>query len=115
MAKWKLPLVAKLKSPALSGATSSPICAAPAGFATGGDTVARGFCLHLVEESLRHERILLLPSAALMEAHGIQISVTADPAFGDVERFVLGGLAIVANWIRTAGSVARGPRPPHPR
>lgn len=70
-----------------------------------GTPVARGFCLpeHLVDESPRHERVLLLLSAALMESFGIRVCVTPEPDYGDVEGFVLGGHVIVANWIRTPG------------
>jgi hypothetical protein len=70
-----------------------------------GTPVARGFCLpeHLVDESPRHERVLLLLSAALMESFGIRVCVTPDSDYGDVEGFVLGGHVIVANWIRTPG------------
>ncbi|MGH3872377.1 MAG: hypothetical protein ACRDSR_12840 [Pseudonocardiaceae bacterium] len=70
-----------------------------------GTPVARGFCLpdYLVDESPRHERILLLLSAALMESFGIRVCVTPESDYGDVEGFVLGGSVIVANWIRTPG------------
>ncbi|MGH8347229.1 MAG: hypothetical protein ACRES5_11795, partial [Pseudomonas sp.] len=70
-----------------------------------GTPVARGFCLpeHTVDESPRHERVLLLLSAALMESFGIRVCVTPEPDYGDVEGFVLGGSVIVANWIRTPG------------
>jgi transcriptional regulator with XRE-family HTH domain len=70
-----------------------------------GTPVARGFCLpeQLVDESPRHERVLLLLSAALMESFGIRVCVTPEPAYGEVEGFVLGGHVIVANWIRTPG------------
>jgi len=70
-----------------------------------GTPVARGFCLpeHLVDESPRHERVLLLLSAALMESLGIRVCVTPEPDYGDVEGFVLGVNVIVANWIRTPG------------
>ena len=70
-----------------------------------GAPVARGFCLpeYLVDESPRHERVLLLLSAALMESFGVRVCVTAEPSYGEVEGFVLGGPIIVANWIRTPG------------
>lgn len=68
-----------------------------------GTPVVRGFCLpeHLVDESPRHERVLLLLAAALMESLGIGICVTPEPGYSEVEGFVLGGPVIVANWIRT--------------
>lgn len=70
-----------------------------------GGALARGFCLpeDLVESSPRYERVLLLLSAALMEASGIRICVTADPHYSDVAGFVHGGGVIVANWVRTPG------------
>lgn len=70
-----------------------------------GTPVARGFCLpeYLVDASPRHERVLLLLSAALMESFGIRVCVTPEPSYGTVEGFALGGPVIVANWIRTPG------------
>lgn len=70
-----------------------------------GTGITRGFCVpeHLIDTSPRHERVLLLLTAALMEAFGIRICVTPEPGYGDVEGFVLGGRAIVANWVRTPG------------
>ena len=40
-----------------------------------------------------------------MEATGIRVQVCADPAYSDVEGFVLGGpnQAIIANWVRGEG------------
>jgi hypothetical protein len=51
------------------------------------------------------ERILLLLAAALMEATGIHVKVCDDPAYSEVEGFVLGGhdRAIIANWVRGEG------------
>lgn len=70
-----------------------------------GGALARGFCLpeELVDASPRYERVLLLLSAALMEASGIRTCVTTDPHDSEVEGFVHGGAVIVANWIRTPG------------
>jgi hypothetical protein len=40
-----------------------------------------------------------------MEGCGIEVKVTPDPAFAEVDGFVLGGTrqAIVANWVRSEG------------
>lgn len=67
--------------------------------------VARGFCIPeaQVAASPRYERALLFLSAALMEANGIQVRVTDEPSYGEVEGFVLGGKAIIANWVRASG------------
>lgn len=69
------------------------------------DATTRGFCIpeSAVRDSPRHERALLFLAAALMEAHGIRVRVTADAAYSEVDGFVLGGRAIVANWVRTPG------------
>jgi hypothetical protein len=72
-----------------------------------GDRLVRGFCIpeSAVRQSPRHERILLFLTAALMEACGITVKVTTDPAYAEVDGFVLGGTrrAIVANWVRSDG------------
>lgn len=62
----------------------------------------RAFCIpeHEVAISPRYERIALLLAAALIEAFQITVHVTTDPDHGQVEGFVLGGEAIVANWLR---------------
>jgi hypothetical protein len=62
----------------------------------------RAFCFpeHEVKNSPRYERIVLLLAVALMEAFQITVDVTTDPDHGQVEDFVLGGDAIVANWLR---------------
>ncbi|NIK61290.1 hypothetical protein [Kribbella shirazensis] len=52
-----------------------------------------------VAESPAYERMLLLLTAALMEAFGITVQLSAEPEHGQVEGFVLGGEAIVANWL----------------
>jgi hypothetical protein len=56
-----------------------------------------------VKNSPRYERIVLLLAVALMEAFQITVDVTTDPDHGQVEGFVLGGEAIVANWLRAPG------------
>ncbi|WP_460656589.1 hypothetical protein [Kribbella endophytica] len=65
----------------------------------------RAFCIpeHEVAKSPRYERILMLLAVALMEAFQITVDVTTDPDHGQVEGFVLGGEAIVANWLRAPG------------
>jgi hypothetical protein len=65
----------------------------------------RAFCIpeHEVKNSPRYERIVLLLAVALMEAFQIAVDVTTDPDHGQVEGFVLGGEAIVANWLRAPG------------
>ncbi len=72
-----------------------------------GDRLIRGFCIpdDVVRRSPRYERILLLLAVALMECCGIEVNVTPDPAFAEVDGFVLGGIrrAIVANWVRSEG------------
>ncbi|GAB3823100.1 hypothetical protein [Kribbella italica] len=62
----------------------------------------RAFCFpeHEVKNSPRYERIALLLAIALMEAFQITVDVTTDPDHAQVEDFVLGGEAIVANWLR---------------
>jgi hypothetical protein len=79
--------------------------------ATGGrfaeGSLSRMFCIphDAVTNSPLFERILLLLSVALMEATGIQVKVCNDPAYSEVEGFVLGGhdRAIIANWVRGEG------------
>jgi hypothetical protein len=69
--------------------------------------LSRMFCIPqpAVAHSLATERILLLLSIALMEANGIHVKVCDDPAYSDVEGFVLSGpnQAIIANWVRGDG------------
>ncbi|HET9898467.1 MAG TPA: hypothetical protein VFQ44_26355 [Streptosporangiaceae bacterium] len=52
-----------------------------------------------------YERLLLMLAIALMEATEISVKVCDDPAYSDVEGFVLGGptQAIIANWVRGEG------------
>jgi hypothetical protein len=73
----------------------------------GGTRLVRAFCVpeDAVRESPRHERILLFLAAALMESCGIEVQLTAEAEFEDVDGFVLGGTrqAIVANWVRSDG------------
>ncbi|GAB2614386.1 PPC domain-containing DNA-binding protein [Kribbella endophytica] len=45
----------------------------------------------------------MLLAVALMEAFQITVDVTTDPDHGQVEGFVLGGEAVVANWLRAPG------------
>jgi hypothetical protein len=70
-------------------------------------SLARMFCIpqRAVAGSPLYERVLLLLAIALMEATGIQVQVCDDPAYSDVEGFVLGGpsQAIIANWVRGDG------------
>ncbi len=73
----------------------------------GDSLTARMFCVpqRAVDSSPLYERILLLLAVALMEATGIKVQVCDDPAYSDVEGFVLGGQsqAIIANWVRGEG------------
>ena len=70
-------------------------------------SLTRMFCIpqRAVTGSPLYERLLLLLAIALMEATGIQVQVCDDPAYSDVEGFVLGGSsqAIIANWVRGEG------------
>jgi hypothetical protein len=72
-----------------------------------GGSLSRMFCVprRAVDGSPLHERMLLLLTIALMEATGIGVTVCDDPAYSDVEGFVLGGpsQAIIANWVRGEG------------
>ncbi|TCC38875.1 XRE family transcriptional regulator [Kribbella speibonae] len=65
----------------------------------------RGFCITEadVAESPTYERVLLLLAAALMEAFGITVAVSAEPEHAQVEGFVLADDAIVANWLGGSG------------
>jgi hypothetical protein len=65
----------------------------------------RGFCVpeHEVHASPRYERVVLLLAMALMEAFGVTVEVSVEPDFQDIEGFVLGETAIVANWLRAPG------------
>jgi hypothetical protein len=73
----------------------------------GESSLSRMFCVphSVVASSAPFERVLLLLAVALMEAMGIQVKVCDDPAYSDVEGFVLSGhdKAIVANWVRGEG------------
>jgi hypothetical protein len=70
-------------------------------------SLSRMFCMphNAVVDSPLFERVLLLLSVALMEATGIHVKVCEDPAYSEVEGFVLGGhdRAIIANWVRGEG------------
>jgi DNA-binding XRE family transcriptional regulator len=72
-----------------------------------GASTIRAFCIpeNAVRESPRYERILLFLAIALMESLGIQAKVTTDPAYGNVEGFVIAPRkqAIIANWVRGDG------------
>jgi hypothetical protein len=69
--------------------------------------LSRMFCVphSIVARSALFERVLLLLAVALMEAMGIHVSVCDDPAYSDIEGFVLSGQdkAIIANWVRGEG------------
>jgi hypothetical protein len=69
--------------------------------------LSRMFCVphSVVARSALFERVLLLLAVALMEAMGVHVSVCDDPAYSDIEGFVLGGQdkAIIANWVRGEG------------
>jgi len=71
------------------------------------NSLCRMFCVPqaAVAGSPLFERILLLLAVAVMEATGIHVKVCDDPAYSDVEGFVLGGQdrAIIANWVRGEG------------
>lgn len=56
-----------------------------------------------VAESPRYERVLMLLALALMEAFGITVALSSEPEHADVEGFVLGEEAIVANWLGSSG------------
>ena len=70
-------------------------------------SLSRMFCVPqgAVTNSPLYERVLLLLAVALMEATGINVKVCEDPAYSDVEGFVLSGhnQAIIANWVRGEG------------
>ena len=70
-------------------------------------SLSRMFCIpqSAVADSPLFERVLLLLAVALMEATGIHVKVCDDPAYSEVEGFVLGGQnqAIIANWVRGEG------------
>lgn len=67
----------------------------------------RGFCIpeSAVTNSPRYERVMLFLAAALMESLGIHVEITTDPAYADVEGFVVAPSqqAILANWVRGEG------------
>jgi hypothetical protein len=73
----------------------------------GEGSLSRMFCVphSVVASSALFERVLLLLSVALMEAMKIHVKVCDDPAYSDVEGFVLSGQdkAIIANWVRGEG------------
>jgi len=73
----------------------------------GDRSLSRMFCIphNAVAGSALFERVLLLLAVALMEAMGIHVKVCNDPAYSDVEGFVLSGQdqAIIANWVRGEG------------
>jgi hypothetical protein len=73
----------------------------------GQNSLSRMFCVphSAVASSAPFERVLLLLAVALMEATGIHVKVCDDPAYSDVEGFVLSGhdTAIIANWVRGEG------------
>jgi hypothetical protein len=77
------------------------------GFSGAADPLIRGFCIpeDMVAASPHWERILLLLSVALMESLGIRVNVCKEPAYSDVEGFVLlpGDRAIIATWVRAEG------------
>lgn len=72
-----------------------------------GGTMERGFCIpeDAVTTSPRYERVLLFLAIALMESIGIHVQLTTDPAYENVEGFVLAPQreAIIANWVRGDG------------
>lgn len=67
----------------------------------------RVFCIPggAVQASPLAERVLLLLSAALMEAMHVAVRVTTDPSYASVDGFVLSPTVkvIVANWLRADG------------
>jgi hypothetical protein len=65
----------------------------------------RGFYISQtdVADSPPYERVLLLLAIALMEAFGITVLLSPEPDHASVEGFVLGGEAIVANWLGGSG------------
>lgn len=64
----------------------------------------RTFCIpeDVARSGALHERLLLFLAVALMEAFDIEVHVSVDPRFADVEGFVLvpGSRALIANWVR---------------
>ncbi|MEU4395891.1 helix-turn-helix transcriptional regulator [Kribbella sp. NPDC023855] len=77
--------------------------------------IRRAFCVpeQEVQTSPRYERVLLLLTMALMEAFGITVELTTEPALGDIGGFVLADAAIEANWLGGDGiwRVDARPRP----
>ncbi|MGW6278421.1 hypothetical protein [Kribbella sp. NPDC055071] len=65
----------------------------------------RGFCIPEadVAASPGYERVLLLLAMALMEAFEISVELSPEPEHAEVEGFVLGEEAIVANWLGGSG------------
>ncbi|WP_328522901.1 hypothetical protein [Kribbella sp. NBC_00359] len=65
----------------------------------------RGFCIpeHEVRTSARYERVLLLLALVLMEACGIEVQISPEPEFDEIEGFVVADDVIVANWLRGTG------------
>lgn len=78
--------------------------ATTAPFGGTGSHPTRVFCIpeEAVTASPTTERLLVLLAAALMEAHGVIVHVTADPAYAQVPGFVwtASGPALIATWVR---------------
>jgi hypothetical protein len=73
-------------------------------FARTGSHPTRVFCIpeEAVAASPATERLLVLLAAALMEAHGVIVHVTAGPSYAEVPGFVWtsSGPALIATWVR---------------
>lgn len=71
------------------------------------DPQVRNFCIpeDAIRNSFYAERLLMLLAAALMEAFGIRVQVSTDPALSTVDGFVLAPTerAVIATWVRTDG------------
>lgn len=75
-------------------------------FGCGDADLSRTFCIpeHVVAEAAPTDRVLLFLAFALMEATGVRAVLCSDPAYTDVEGFVLSARkAVIANWVRGEG------------
>jgi hypothetical protein len=71
----------------------------------GASPLTRAFCVpeSVIHDSPRYERCMFFLAAALMESLGIEVAISAEPDYADVEGFVLAPeqRAIIANWVRS--------------
>ncbi len=72
-----------------------------------GQSLHRAACIppDVVAASAEFERVLLFLALALMEAHGVEVSVCAEPAYAAMDGVVLAPhrRAIIANWVHADG------------